>query len=117
MKGLKQFLKFDNQRFFNGKKFICADCRDWVDYKSKDVVGTRVDALCVQDDTEYALPKDGVPISNKYERFTFKIEGKKLSVPVDAQIAPINPQGSIYGEYQNSLSIRVDDIRVAQPKG
>ena len=117
MKGLKQFLTFDNERFFKGKRFICADCREWIDYDSKAVIGTKIDALCVQDDTDYALPKDGITISNKYERFTFKIEGKKLSIPVDSQIAPVNPVGTIYGDYQNSLSVRADDIRVAQPKG
>ena len=62
------------------------------------------------------MPKDGIPISNKYQRFVFKLEGKRLNIPVDTQISPVNPVCTIYGDYQTELSVRVDDVRVAKAK-
>ena len=113
LKGLRQFVVFDVKAFLDGKDMICASCTPLVDFQTKEVIGTKVEALVVVDKTEYRQ-KEGQPtISNKYKELTFKCREKSLSIPVDAHIRPAGSvEGTIYGDYQNQLSIKCDRMEV-----
>ena len=114
LKGLRQFLGFDINAFLKGKQMICASCDPWVDFDTKDVLGTKVDALIVTDDTQYRQKDGQPPVTNRYNRLTFKCSKKGLQVPLDAHIRPVDPIASIYGNFQNELSIKCSDIEIAQ---
>ena len=117
MDGLYQFLAFDWDKFSCGKVFEIKSVRKWFDFndKSKEL-GTNVEVIIVQDDTEYKT-KDGTTITNLYEKFSFKLE-KPISevkfVPGEL-VEPVNPRATIYGKYRDSLSVRVDDL-ITSPK-
>lgn len=111
MKALGQFTDFDCERFFTGKIMKYVGCSPWSDYNTKEHLGTRVEAVIVDDKTAYKQ-KDGEHISNLYERLVFKCRKDVGSIPGGASIVPLNPVGTVYGEYRNQLSITCDDIRV-----
>lgn len=114
LKLLNQFLKFDCDSFFSGKVLRVTGVSENLDFATKKHLGTKVEAVITKDDTPYRC-KDGQLVSNRYEKLTFKVN-KDVKVNIDDMIVPVNPVGTVYGDYRNQLSIKCDDIRVVQPK-
>ncbi len=114
MKKLNQFVKFDGPGFFADKKLMVTGCKPWVDFESKETLGTKLDVVITEDNTIYR-EKDGEHISNLYEKFSVKIS-QKVAVPSGTEITLVNPVGTVYGDYRNLLSVVVDDIKIVQPK-
>lgn len=114
LKGLREFTGFDTDRFFNGKRFTVTGCTPWKDYTSGQLLGTKVEVAITEDKTPYKPGKDGTPVSNLFEKLAFKVN-KNINFPIGAAVVPVGAVATIYGEYQNQLSIRVTDIRAVQP--
>lgn len=114
MKGLNQFASFDFARFCQGKRFVVTASKAWVDYETKQRLGTVVTVAITKDQTAYKPGKDGKAISNLFEKMDWKIE-QDINIPVDVQVEPVDGVATIYGEYRNKLSVRVADIKVIQP--
>ena len=111
MRGLHQFLNFDFDSFADGKVFLSGPSSDWLDRASGEVLGVKVSAIIWQDNTTYKSPKSGMPISNQFEKIVFKI-AKRVSVPPNVQIKPIHPVATVFGEFQNQLSVVCDDVEI-----
>lgn len=114
MKGLNQFNTFDWNRFADGKLFVVTGVSEWSDFNTKAHLGTKVDCVIAVDKTVYAF-KDGQQFTNRFEKISFKVN-KDMNIPIDSRVMPKGATASIYGEYRNKLSVKCDDIVVAQGK-
>ncbi|MBD5155661.1 MAG: hypothetical protein HDT15_11560 [Oscillibacter sp.] len=116
LKNLRSFLVFQTAEFLKGKALMVTAIRDWEDYNTKQYLGTKVEVTVTADNTAYPPAKNGQQISNLYEKMWIKVPDK-VSVPIGSLVAPVNAVGTIYGEYQNQLSIRADSITVLSAAG
>lgn len=114
MKNLTQFLNFDLTRFLDGKALTVTAVAPWVDFNTKQTLGTKVEAAITKDDTTYAAGKDGAVVSNLFEKVTIKLakDIAAVTVPVGAVVEIVNGVGSVYGDFRNKLSIKADDVKV-----
>lgn len=110
LKKLRQFIRFDWEGFAKGKVFIVTGCALWKDYDTKQILGTKVNAAIVRDETHYES-KNGEQVTNCFNTLAFKIP-KQISVPVNANIQPVGVVATVYGEYMNQLSIKCTDIQI-----
>lgn len=116
LKGLSSFNKVDIDGFLRDKVLVVTNCSVWTDYETKAKLGTKVETVITVDETVYPT-KDGSAISNCFEKLVFKVP-KNITVPANTEVKPINPVGTIYGQYRNQLSIKCDGIQAVnrQPK-
>lgn len=110
LKKLRNFLMFDYERFAKGKRLLSVSQQPWKDFKTSEVLGTKIETVIALDKTNYGL-KDGEVVSNLYEKLVFKIP-KVIEIPMNVEIRPKNPVATVYGDYQNQLSITAEDIEV-----
>lgn len=110
MKKLMQFLVFDHEAFFKDKMLQTIGTSEWVDYKTKAHMGTKLEALIAKDNTQYKQ-KEGENVSNAFEKLTLKIR-KDVTPPTGACVTLVNPVCTVYGDYRNQLSVTADDIRI-----
>lgn len=120
-KNLYQFRQFDWDAFAQGKYFKCIGVAPWVDYDTKDVLGSRITVAIVEDKTPYKPFKDGRPApTNLYEKLDFKISKPDVNAKVGDIVVPVNAVATVYsrqGEHrENQLSVKADDIKVLQSK-
>lgn len=115
MKGLGSFLSFDWARFAAGKTFQVVGCGPWVDFESKAKLGTKVEVVITKDDTPYPV-KDGKVISNIFERIQFKVPAD-VNFPTGVIVEPVGAVATVYGDYRNKLSVKVDNVRVVGGQG
>ena len=112
MKGLTQFIKFDWPSFANDKSFVVTAVNDYIDYETKEHLGTKVECVIAVDKTPYEF-KGGKEFTNRYEKIAFKVN-KDVKVPLEARVMPKgNVIAKVYGEFKNQLSVTCDDIAVA----
>lgn len=114
LEGLNQFAVFDFERFCQGKRFVATASKEWIDYDTKQHLGTVVTVAITEDQTVYKPGKDGKAISNLYEKMAWKVK-RDINIPVGVQVEPVEGEATIYGEYRNQLSVKVADIKVIQP--
>lgn len=114
MKKLNQFVKFLFEDFSKGKVYRVIGVRPWIDYNTKELMGTKVEVVIAEDNTAYDT-KDGENVTNQYEKLSFKIK-KDVKVPMNARVIPVNPVAVVYGDYRNQLSVTADDIKVVAPQ-
>lgn len=114
MKFLTQFLNFSWNEFAQEKRFISIGIREWVNFDTKEHLGTKIDTVIAKDNTDYGV-KDGEVVSNIYEKITFKVP-KDINIPMNVEIQPKKVKASVYGEYRNQLSVIADDIVVVSKK-
>lgn len=115
MKKLNQFVKFLFDDFSRLKVYRVIGIRPWLDYNTKEVLGTKVDVIIAEDNTVYETQNDET-ITNQYEKLSFKISKKDVKVPMNARVIPVNPVAVVYGDYRNQLSVTADDIKVVAPQ-
>lgn len=115
MKFLAQFNRFDFEAFSKDKRLVVVGCSPWKD-QSGTVLGTKVETVIFADNTEYTR-KDGDTSTNQFEKLTFKVKKTDLQIPKESIVRPVNPVATIWGEFRNQLSVKCDDIQVAQRKG
>ena len=114
MKKLNQFVKFLFEDFSRGKVYRVTGVRTWLDFTTKELLGTKVEVIVAEDNTVYDT-KNGETVTNLYEKLSFKIK-KDVHIPVNARVIPVNPVAVVYGEYRNQLSVTADDIKVVAPQ-
>lgn len=80
-----------------------------VDFESQSVLGAKYTIIIWQDHTDYG-DKD---ISNQGETLVVKVKGKEPH-PVSSPsiVTLVNPNGVVFGEYRNQLSITADDVLI-----
>ncbi len=115
LKRLTQFLHFDWESFSADKQFSVTDCREWVDHDTKMVIGTKVEAVIINDKTKY-IDNNGdiLNTTNRYSSVTFKV-GKRMNIPVNSLIKPLKVKAKVYGQYNECLSIKCEDIQIVNP--
>lgn len=111
MKGLTQFLRFDFPAFSEGKSYRVIGCRQWRDYQTRNNLGTCVDCVIVRDETVYPRANASKPTTNLYEKITFKIN-RSLQIPTNSYVMPVNAQATVYGDYNNMISVKADDVQI-----
>ena len=84
LKKLRNFLMFDYESFAKGKRLLSVSQQPWKDFKTSEVLGSKIEAVIAQDKTDYGL-KDGEVVSNLYEKLVFKIP-KEIQIPVNVEI-------------------------------
>lgn len=116
LKGLRNFVKFDAYAFLKGKDLLLMKETPWIDYDSGKEIGAKLKVIIWTDDTKYS--KEG--ISNEGSEIDIKIPGLK-SEEVDRNkrgfIRLKNPVGTVYGEYQNELSLKADGFDLIKQEG
>lgn len=110
MKKLSNFLVFNYPAFAKGKRFVSVGIQEWVDYSTGVHLGTKVEAVIIEDNTDYQT-KPGEQVSNLFEKLVFKI-GKDIDIPLNVEIQAKGVSASVYGEYRNQLSLQAEDIVV-----
>lgn len=115
MKYLSQFNKFDFEEFSKEKRLMVVGCAPWRD-QSGVVLGTKVDTVIFVDNTQYTR-KEGDTSTNQFEKLTFKVSKQNLDIPRESVVKPVNPIATIWGDFRNQLSVKCDDMLVAQKKG
>lgn len=110
LKKLNMFSYFDAEEFFSKLSLIAVSKSVWKEYGSGNVLGTKVEVVIAGDKHNYNS-QDGNVVNNMYEKLTVKIP-KDIDVPMNAKVRLINPQGNIYGEYRNQLSVTAEDIEI-----
>lgn len=114
MKYLNQFLYFDWEGFSKDKRFMAIGKKDWQDFKTKEHLGIKVEAVIFKDNTKYDVG-EGELMSNIYEKIIIKVP-KDIDIPLNVEIQPVNVEATVYGEYRNQLSIVAEDIAVVKKK-
>lgn len=110
MKHLNQFFQFNWDAFSKDKIFAVIGISEWQDFNTKAVLGTKVDCVILEDNTQYNQ-KQGEFVTNIFEKISFKVPSK-LSVPVDSLVKPVNAVATVYGEHRNMLSVKCSDIQI-----
>ena len=110
MKKLNLFTYFDFDEFAKGKRFMSIGQQEWKDFKTGDVLGTKVEVVIAQDKTDYGV-QDGEVVNNLYEKLTIK-QPEKISIPMNVEIKPVNAVATVYGDYRNMLSVTAESIEV-----
>lgn len=109
---LSQFENFDWDAFAEGKVFLCIGCAPWKEFGSDTIVGTKVSAVIVKDDTEYVRKDAADTTTNEYEKLTFKVPVAAITIPKNSIIEPIKPVAKVYGDFRNKLTITCDNIKI-----
>lgn len=110
MNGLSEFRHFDIDGFLNGKKLAVASVRKWKKFQAEDILGTAVTVAIIEDKTTYKPRQDGSQVNNLYSQFSIKVPTMSVSVQVGDIVEPVNPVGTVYGKFNNELSVRADDV-------
>lgn len=111
MKNLGQFIFFKFKEFAKDKKFMVTEVSPWQDFKTKEVLGSAVTVVVIEDSTIYG--KQG---NNLYEKFKIKVR-KQVNPSVNSLVMPTGEvEATVYGDYRNMLSVTCDDIRIVNDK-
>lgn len=107
LKKLSAFKQFDNQGFFEPKALMAMSEELWVDYDSRKKLGTKLNVVIWQDQSDYGDPA----ITNAGQTLAVKIAGREPRTNITPHLVRlINPVATVYGDYQNQLSVRADDV-------
>ncbi|MDB6256339.1 hypothetical protein [Lactobacillus amylovorus] len=116
LKSLRSFVKFDAREFLKGKQLLLMQETPWIDYESGKEIGAKLKTTIWTDDTNYGT--DGT--SNEGSELDVKIPGLKAEA-IDRNnrgfIRLNNPVGTVYGEFQNELSLKADGFDLIKQDG
>lgn len=116
MKNLRQMIRTDWRWFAKDKRFMVTNVMPWQDYDTKALLGTKVETVITVDNTPYQAGPDGTVQTNLFEKITFKVAKNEVKVEVGDFVEPVNAVATIYGDYQNQLSVKADDVVVVDHK-
>ena len=117
MKGLNQFQRFDTQGFLREKRLLVTGVREWTDFNTKEVLGTIVETVIVEDKTPYKT-RDGQRISNLFEKLNLKIPVRNFHVELEKVVMPAGEvTASVYGDFRNQLSVKCTELKVFGGQG
>lgn len=106
LKKLRQFAPFNFPSFSEKKDLRCVASQPWIDFDSKAKLGTKYTLIILQDATEYGN-KD---ITNAGQIFDVKIPSEAKTFKPLAKVRLIDPTATIYGDFQNQLSVKAANI-------
>lgn len=115
LKGLRDFVRFDAFAFLKGKQLLLMQESPLKDYESGKEIGARLKVVIWTDDTKYS--KDG--ILNEGSELDVKILGLKaeeINRNTRGFIRLKNPTGTVYGDFQNELSLKADGFEFVEEK-
>ncbi len=114
MKHLRQFVNFDITAFLSAKTLVVVSVSDLTDHETRTIIGKRVTCAITRDDTVYLPSKDGsAPASNIYEKLVIKVKYPyTVSVSPGDEVTLTNAVATVYGDYQNQLSITAEGLEV-----
>ena len=122
LKGLRKLLRFDYKEFFEptnelGEKekmlLQVTGVKAWTDYENKDIVlGSSVEVVILKDPTQ----------ENNFEKIILKVTKPNLETQLNIgdRIFPdmkTITSAVVYGQYQNQLSLKMDNIFKLREKG
>lgn len=110
MRGLRAYLRFDADSFFADKILTVTEVTKWVDFDTKEPMGTKVGVFISEDNSTYPTPKDGGEISNLGQPFTVKVKKDKLDVHIGDIVVLENPVVKVYGDFSEKMSVTADDV-------
>lgn len=121
MKKLRSFLNFDTQRFFSGKELRVAGAEPWYEYidkvKQEKPIGTKYKLVISVDNTIYNPEKPAEDARvNEGELVVVKVAKPKKEFGKFAVAKLVEPTATVYGDYQNELSVTAKDIEFAANK-
>lgn len=111
MKGLREHLEFRAKDFFEKKELRVIASEAWTDYEEGQAgksLGTKYKCVISDDNTVYK--KSGT--NNEGEQVDVKVEKPAKVFKKFARVTLVNPIANVYGDYQNQLSVKADDIEV-----
>lgn len=117
MYNLKLFHVFQTEKFLKDKELTVTNIKPWQDFDSKEILGVKVEVAITKDETVYPAGRDGTVMTNLFEKMTFKVAKNSVDVKVHDIVTPVHPVATIYGDYQNQLSITADDVVVVKADG
>lgn len=120
MKKLNLFNKFDYESFVKDKAILAIASEEkyeYVDGKVSDKFAHTVyKCIIAKDDTEYINPhtNEKLDVTNQGEPINIKINGRAKTFKPMSKFELVNPRATIWGEFQNNLSVTADDIKFPQ---
>lgn len=84
---LYKFTLFDWIAFSKDKVLRVTGSRPWVDFNTKEEIGTRIDVVIAKDNTDY-----NDSISNEFEKLSIKVRKRNVSIPRGAIIQLANAE-------------------------
>lgn len=116
LKRLGEFRSFDWGRFSEEKTFVTTGVRPWQEYangaSTGKRLGTSVEVVILHDRTQYK-DRDGEQVSNRFEKLTFKVP-EAVDVPLETQVVPVDVVATVYGDFQNQLSVKCSRIDIVK---
>lgn len=110
-------IRTDWQWFAKDKTFMVTNVMPWQDYDTKAMLGIKVETVITVDNTPYQPGADGTIQTNWFEKVTFKVAKNNVEVKVGDIVEPVNAVATIYGDFQNQLSVKADDVVVVSKNG
>lgn len=110
MQKLKQFLRFDWEKFAKEKSLMYLRKKPWTD-ANRNQLGTKYEVVITEDGTDYG--EAGAEL-NLGEKIAIKTK-RDIDIPPRALVVPLNVMATVYGDYSNQLSVVADDIQVVGP--
>lgn len=111
MHGLRPFQRFALNDFLKEKVLTVVTCEPLIEYGSTVVTGTKITAAITLDNTDY-----GKPITNLYEKLVIKVSAIGLDIPQGSNINLVNASATVYGDKQNMLSVKAENVQVVTKK-
>lgn len=113
MKGLREYQMFDAKSFFEKKELRAVAKETWNEYSDGQVgknLGTKYKCVIATDHTEYKKPET----DNTGEQVVVKVEKPAKDFKKFSRINLVNPSASIYGQFQNEISVKADDVEFVE---
>jgi hypothetical protein len=110
MKKLNLFTYFDFEEFSAGKRYMSIGQQEWKDFKTGEILGTKVTVVIMQDKTDYGNT-DGETVNNLYEKMVVKVP-LKINVPMNVEVRLVNATANVFGEYRNQLSVTAEKLEI-----
>lgn len=111
LKKLPNYTFFDIEGFLEGLTLMLLGHKEWRDYDTQKVLGTKTELVIIEDNNDYGS-SNGEVVTNLFEKLTVKIPKQLDNIPLKSKVRLVNPEAVVYGEFRNQLSITADDIEV-----
>lgn len=115
MKKLRDFMTFQADSFFKEKLLQVVSINEWIDYDTKERLGTKVEVVIVSDKTPYSVKPDE-RVTNRFEKINVKVKKDAVVARPNDKVRLVNPECKVWGDYSNQLSVTCDDLEVLTPK-
>lgn len=104
------FDKFPFNEFVKEKKLEVAELRPWIDYDTKQRLGTLVKVSIAEDKSEYPPSSTGEIRTNYREVFTVKVHKENVAVKRGDLVRFVRVDAKIIGDYRNELKVEAEDV-------